>query len=222
VSGGDVHRLKAALLFLAVATGLALSMSSATPAAAQAPFCAPGVQPSFQFGFAALKAQIGDAMGEPTECEHANPENGDTLQATTTGLSFYRKSTNTPTFTDGFRHWGLTSAGLVAWTGDSIDPPGTATVPPAPAPVAAPSVAPPPAPVAAPPAPPSPPAPRTTPPPASSNCHPSYPDFCIPPPPPDINCTSPIIAGRKNFTVRQPDPHRFDADKDGIGCESSR
>lgn len=56
----------------------------------------------------------------------------------------------------------------------------------------------------------------------SGNCHPSYPDFCIPPPPPDLNCTSPLIAGRKNFTVRQPDPHRFDADKDGIGCESRR
>jgi micrococcal nuclease len=56
----------------------------------------------------------------------------------------------------------------------------------------------------------------------SGNCHPSYPDFCIPSPPPDLNCTSPLIAGRKNFTVRQPDPHRFDADHDGVGCESRR
>jgi len=24
----------------------------------------------------------------------------------------------------------------------------------------------------------------------------------------------------KRFTVLQPDPHRFDGDKDGIGCES--
>ncbi|MEO0373083.1 MAG: excalibur calcium-binding domain-containing protein [Cyanobacteria bacterium P01_A01_bin.17] len=23
----------------------------------------------------------------------------------------------------------------------------------------------------------------------------------------------------RNFTVYQPDPHRFDGDKDGIGCE---
>ena len=52
------------------------------------------------------------------------------------------------------------------------------------------------------------------------SCHPSYPDFCIPPPPPDLNCTSPLITGRKNFTVLQPDPHRFDADRDGVGCES--
>ena len=56
----------------------------------------------------------------------------------------------------------------------------------------------------------------------SGNCHASYPDFCIPPAPPDLDCTSPLIAGRKNFTVLPPDPHRFDADKDGVGCESTR
>lgn len=50
-------------------------------------------------------------------------------------------------------------------------------------------------------------------------CHPSYPDFCIPPAPPDLNCTSAELAGRRRFTVRQPDPHRFDRDRDGIGCE---
>jgi hypothetical protein len=51
-------------------------------------------------------------------------------------------------------------------------------------------------------------------------CDPSYPDFCIPPPPPDLNCTSPLIANRKDFTVLPPDPHRFDTDNDGVGCES--
>ena len=49
------------------------------------------------------------------------------------------------------------------------------------------------------------------------NCDPSYPDFCIQPPPPDLNCKD-IPA--KKFTVLPPDPHRFDGDKDGIGCES--
>jgi micrococcal nuclease len=47
-------------------------------------------------------------------------------------------------------------------------------------------------------------------------CHPSYPDFCIPPPPPDLNC--PDIR-RYNFRVLPPDPHGFDRDRDGIGCE---
>ncbi len=98
-----------------------------TPVSTGPAFCQPGQSPQFVFGFAALKAKLGAAMGDPIECEHANPENGDTLQQTTTGLAFYRKSTNTPTFTNGFQHWAITSQGLVYWTGDSIDPPASAT-----------------------------------------------------------------------------------------------
>lgn len=49
------------------------------------------------------------------------------------------------------------------------------------------------------------------------NCHPSYPDHCIPPPPPDLDCGD--IPWR-NFTVLPPDPHGFDGNHDGIGCES--
>jgi uncharacterized repeat protein (TIGR01451 family) len=56
------------------------------------------------------------------------------------------------------------------------------------------------------------------------SCHLSYPDFCIPPPPPDLDCGSALIAGRKNFTVlhnvANPDPHGLDGDNDGIGCEA--
>ena len=48
-------------------------------------------------------------------------------------------------------------------------------------------------------------------------CDPSYPTVCIPPPPPDLDCGD--ISYRR-FEVRAPDPHRFDADHDGIGCES--
>ena len=50
-----------------------------------------------------------------------------------------------------------------------------------------------------------------------SDCDPSYPDFCIPSSPPDLDCKD---IPQKKFTVLQPDPHRFDGDKDGIGCES--
>jgi hypothetical protein len=56
---------------------------------------------------------------------------------------------------------------------------------------------------------------------AAAGCDASYPDFCIPPPPPDLNCGSAAIAGRHNFRVLQPDPHHFDTDRDGIGCESA-
>jgi hypothetical protein len=51
----------------------------------------------------------------------------------------------------------------------------------------------------------------------SRNCDPSYPTVCIPPPPPDLNC--PDIPYR-NFVVRPPDPHGFDGNDDGVGCES--
>jgi micrococcal nuclease len=52
---------------------------------------------------------------------------------------------------------------------------------------------------------------------AQANCSPAYPDFCIPSPPPDLDCGD---IGAKNFTVRSPDPHGFDGDNDGVGCES--
>ncbi len=52
---------------------------------------------------------------------------------------------------------------------------------------------------------------------SKDNCDVSYPDFCIPSSPPDLDCKD---MERKKFTVLQPDPHRFDSDKDGIGCES--
>lgn len=42
-------------------------------------------------------------------------------------------------------------------------------------------------------------------------------DFCIPPPPPDLDCGD---IPQKNFTVLPPDPHNFDGDNDGIGRET--
>jgi hypothetical protein len=65
--------------------------------------------------------------------------------------------------------------------------------------------------------------PKNTPtlvPPASGgtdNCHPSYPGVCIPPPPPELDCKD---ISYRHFQVLPPDPHNFDRDSDGIGCES--
>ena len=47
-------------------------------------------------------------------------------------------------------------------------------------------------------------------------CDQAYPTVCIPSPPPDLDC--PEINFR-NFKVLPPDPHHFDGDRDGIGCE---
>jgi micrococcal nuclease len=51
---------------------------------------------------------------------------------------------------------------------------------------------------------------------ADSDCDAAYPGVCIPPSPPNLDCGQ---IRYTNFTVLAPDPHRFDGDKDGIGCE---
>ena len=51
-----------------------------------------------------------------------------------------------------------------------------------------------------------------------TSCDASYLEVCIPSPPPDLDCGEIQYA---NFTVLPPDPHGFDDDKDGIGCESN-
>lgn len=53
--------------------------------------------------------------------------------------------------------------------------------------------------------------------PSVQSCDESYPDVCIASYPPDLNCGDIIFS---NFRVLQPDPHGFDRDGDGIGCES--
>jgi hypothetical protein len=80
--------------------------------------------------------------------------------------------------------------------------------------------APPAVPVAAPTALPAPP-PAPLPPPvveqrSGGACEPAYPTLCIPPGSPDLDC--PDIDARR-FPVVGADPHRFDGDSDGIGCE---
>lgn len=48
------------------------------------------------------------------------------------------------------------------------------------------------------------------------NCDPSYPTVCIPPYPPDLDCKD---IPHRRFQVVPPDPHFFDGDFDGLGCE---
>jgi hypothetical protein len=53
--------------------------------------------------------------------------------------------------------------------------------------------------------------------PISGNCDPSYPGVCIPPAPPDLDCSE---MPYRDFQVLPSDPHHFDRDADGLGCES--
>ena len=50
----------------------------------------------------------------------------------------------------------------------------------------------------------------------AGNCDPSYPTLCIPIGIGDLDC--PDITARR-FPVTGADPHRFDGDGNGIGCE---
>ena len=51
------------------------------------------------------------------------------------------------------------------------------------------------------------------------NCDPSYPDDCIPSPPLDLDCGDNGVPN--NVKVLQPNPHRLDGDRDGVGCKGS-
>lgn len=50
----------------------------------------------------------------------------------------------------------------------------------------------------------------------ANGCDPSYPDVCIPPPPPVLSCGD---ISHHRFAVLPPDPHRFDGNGNGIGCQ---
>lgn len=51
---------------------------------------------------------------------------------------------------------------------------------------------------------------------ADGKCDPSYPDVCVPPYPPDLDCSD---VAYTNFRVTGSDPHGFDGEGDGRGCE---
>jgi micrococcal nuclease len=51
----------------------------------------------------------------------------------------------------------------------------------------------------------------------SSKCDPAYPTVCIPPPPPDLDCSDVRFT---SFEVLPPDPQHFDGDHNGVGCEA--
>jgi hypothetical protein len=57
-------------------------------------------------------------------------------------------------------------------------------------------------------------------------CDPSYPDNCIPSPPPDLDCDQGGDLEEDeipyhNFKVNGADPHDFDRNNDSIGCETT-
>lgn len=93
-----------------------------TPPVAAAPFCAPGVQPQFQLGFATLNERLPGVMGKAVECEHAEDGTGNVVQATTRGLAVFEKDSGRLRFTDGYNHWAIVGDEVRTWAGDEPAP----------------------------------------------------------------------------------------------------
>jgi hypothetical protein len=53
--------------------------------------------------------------------------------------------------------------------------------------------------------------------PSRGDCSSSYPGLCIASQPPDLDCID--VFPSRDFIVLAPDPHNFDSDSDGRGCE---
>ena len=98
--------------------------------------------PEFKMGFGVLASMIPSLAGTPLEDEQHNPQNGDGLQRTTTGLMVWRKADNWTAFTDGATTWINGPVGLRMRPNDQrFDWELAATLPPV---AAAPPVPPPP------------------------------------------------------------------------------
>jgi micrococcal nuclease len=61
--------------------------------------------------------------------------------------------------------------------------------------------------------------PPTTNPPPNGTCDPNYAGACVPPYPPDLDCADMRAMGLAPVRIIGSDPHRFDGDGDGTGCE---
>jgi Flp pilus assembly pilin Flp len=54
--------------------------------------------------------------------------------------------------------------------------------------------------------------------PPAATCDPNYSGACIPPYPPDLDCSDLASLGIDQVTIVGSDPHGLDPDGDGIGC----
>src|ERR1700733_13320620 len=95
---------------------LVLTFVGSTPSSARAD-CAV----EFGLHMLALRADIGDAMGQPLGCEQALDPSGDTIQATSTGTAWYTIDDSASIFSDGYHRWELDRRGLLYWgTPDAV------------------------------------------------------------------------------------------------------
>lgn len=107
------------------------------PTATPRPARAPTSRWQFTLGFKALADQIPDVVGQPLENARVDPKTGDIVQATTTGMMYWKKSANLTYFTDGSTTWVVGPNGLQSRpNGETFDWEGRT---PAPAPTPTPA-----------------------------------------------------------------------------------
>ncbi len=78
--------------------------------------------PAFGADLAGLQVAVGDAMGEPIDCEQALDVAGNTMQHTSTGTAFFTPASDDAVFTDGYHRWELNADGLLYWSGPDATP----------------------------------------------------------------------------------------------------
>lgn len=113
IGGGVILLIPRSLTMLPPGLAKARFWETANAATQIETYCQPGQTPRFDHGFATLKQQLGEVMGDPMSCDYYD-EAGNAYQMTTTGQAFYRKQTNTPAFVRGNHYWAWTAEGLVS------------------------------------------------------------------------------------------------------------
>jgi hypothetical protein len=86
---------------------------------ADQPYCGQDQSPTFGPAFATLVEQLGDIVGEPLDCEHADESSQLVVQATTTGNLFRDPSDGSVGFSNGVDRWIVGPDGAVVWPSDS-------------------------------------------------------------------------------------------------------
>ncbi len=97
---------------------VALAPPFARSSRADSADCADGFGPDL----ADLRTAVGDAMGQPVDCETSIDATGDTMQHTSTGTAWFTIAQSDAFFTDGYHRWDLNPGGLTYWSSPDATP----------------------------------------------------------------------------------------------------
>jgi peptidoglycan/xylan/chitin deacetylase (PgdA/CDA1 family) len=114
---GSRHLTKLLPLLLAVLLAPILPLAGGLVPVAAAD-CADGFGPDLTN----LQLAVGDAMGQPIDCETPIDSAGNTIQHTSTGTAWFTLAQADALFTDGYHRWELNLDGLTYWSSPDAAP----------------------------------------------------------------------------------------------------